>query len=413
MRPLPWVRNGSGTLTRHNAAMNRVRIRAVWLLTGLVTIGAGYQIVIALDEARGMAGVLSRVGWGLVPVAFAVTAAMIVGKQPRNPLGWLLLVPAMGNVLDLVVSRYFDSWATPPLTVGPVAFAALAYSNLSWLLLIFPVFHLLLVFPTGRLLSRRWRWVASVEVAMISVLIGLVLVIDRIGPIDGDWVVANPIGFVPAEASEGGLFLIFWASGLVFLTLAGVTSMVLRFRRADSVERHQIKWLLYASAVFGVIYIVSGATGDNADAVDDLILPVALIGIPVAVAIAVLRYRLFEIDRVVSRTVGYALVVGVLGVVYAAGAIWLPSLVSGDSPVFVALATLVAATLFNPVRRRVLHAVDRRFYRARYDSEQVVDSFKDRLRDHTDLDRLAADWLAVVSETMQPAAVGVWVRHQS
>lgn len=409
-----WIRNGSGTMTRQTAPMNRVRIRLVWLLTLLVAVGAVYQIVTFDGPGSGLTGVVSQVAWGLVPVAFAITATLIISRQPRNPLGWLLLVPAVGNLLGFLVAGYFESLTTPPPTLGPLAFAAIAYSNVSWLLLIYPVFHLLLVFPTGRLLSRRWRWAAWVEVTMISVLLILVLIIDQMGPLDGDWVVANPIGFLPAETTEGGLFLGFWGFGLVLLTVAGVTSMVMRYRRADRVERHQIKWLLYASAIFGVVYILAAAIGDGASGgVEDVLLPAALIGIPVAVAIAVLRYRLFEIDRVVSRTVGYAIVVGVLGVVYTTGAIWLPSLVSGDSPIFVALATLIAAALFNPLRRRVLHAVDRRFYRARYDSEHVVDSFKDRLRDHTDLDRLAGDWIAVVSETMQPSSIGVWVRHES
>jgi uncharacterized membrane protein YdcZ (DUF606 family) len=188
--------------------------------------------------------------------------------------------------------------------------------------------------------------------------------------------------------------------------------MVLRFRRSGTVERHQIKWLLFAVGLFGVIYIYSAIfTSFTEGGVNDILLTTSLIGIPVAIAIAVLRYRLFDIDRVVSRTVGYAIVVGVLGLVYAAGAIWLPSLLSGDSPIFVALATLAAAALFNPVRRNVLNAVDRRFYRARYDAEKVVDSFKAQLRDQTDLELLAQDWVTVVSETMHPAMVGVWVRE--
>lgn len=396
--------------------MNRLKATLVVLLTALVTAGAVYVLVVALADGTPFSQITSQAVWGLVPVAFAITAAVIIVKQPENPVGWVLLIPAVGNFLDLVVSvGYLDSWATPPQRLGPLALAAIAYSNLSWLSLIFPVFHLLLVFPTGQLVSRRWRWATSLEAAMISILLILISFTDRVGPLDQEWTVdnPNPLAFIPVSATEGGPFLVFWAAGLVALTAAGVAAMVVRFRRAGVVERHQVKWLLFASSVFGAVYIAAAALTDfESGALQDVLLPATLIGIPVSIAIAVLRYRLFEIDRVVSRTVGYAIVVGILGVVYAAGAIWLPSLVSGDSPIYVALATLIAATLFNPVRRRVLHAVDRRFYRARYDSEQVVDSFKDRLRNHTDLDKLAADWIAVVSETMQPSSVAVWVRQQ-
>lgn len=408
------------------STMTQLKTRVLWLLTALVAAGAGYQIVFAIEPGIGLLPATSRVAWSLVPVAYAVTATLIVSKQPRNPVGWVLLIPAVGSFLDLLTTVYFDSWATPPESIGPLALIAMAYSNLSWLLLIFPVFHLLLVFPTGRLVSNRWRWAPAIEIAMISILTIIVFITDRIGPWERGWVVVNavgfgtlqtdlpnPIGFMPVAATEGGPFLLFWGVGLVMLTVAGVASMVTRYRRAGSVERHQVKWLLFASAIFGAVYIVASATTDFEDGgVQDVLLPLALIGIPVSVTIAVLRYRLFDIDRVVSRTVGYTIVVGVLGVIYAAGAIWLPSLVSGDSPIFIAMATLVAAGLFNPVRRGVLRAVDRRFYRAKYDAEKVVDSFKAQLRDQTDLDLLAQDWVTVVAETMQPATVGVWVKQR-
>jgi hypothetical protein len=270
-----------------------------------------------------------------------------------------------------------------------------------------------LVFPNGRLIGPRWRLVVALEVLMIAVLGSFIVFGQEIGPFDERWVVDNPIGFLPQVAGFDGVFLPIWSAGLIFLTIAGVTSMVLRFRRSETVERHQIKWLLFAVGLFGVVYIYSAIfTEFTGGGVNDLLLTTSLIGIPVAIAIAVLRYRLFDIDRVVSRTVGYAIVISVLGLVYAAGAVWLPSLLSGDSPIFVALATLVAAALFNPLRRRILRAVDRRFYRAKYDSEQVVDSFKAHLRDQTDLDRLTQDWISVISETMQPAKVGVWVKER-
>ncbi len=132
--------------------------------------------------------------------------------------------------------------------------------------------------------------------------------------------------------------------------------------------------------------------------------------VPLAIAVAVFRYRLFEIDRIISRTVGYVLVIGLLVVVYAAGAAWLPTRLGGESPLFVAGSTLAVAALFNPVRRRLLHWVDRKFYRTRYDAERVVDGFVASLKDRTDLNGLADEWVTAVTETMRPASIGIWVR---
>lgn len=206
--------------------------------------------------------------------------------------------------------------------------------------------------------------------------------------------------------------------GWALILLVGLISQVLRYRQASThVERQQTKWVM---APFGVTMVVligllvaSVAVPNAPDRVTGWIIFAAIplnFLIPISVAIAVLRYRLYDIDRILSRTVGYTLTVAILALAYTVGAIWLPSQFAGDSPLFVAGSTLAVAGMFNPIRRRALRWVDRRFYRSRFDFENVVERFSTRLKDPTDPEGLIGDWIAVVVETMRPASIGAWIR---
>jgi hypothetical protein len=200
--------------------------------------------------------------------------------------------------------------------------------------------------------------------------------------------------------------------GLLVGAVAAIVSFVVRWHRSTGVERLQLRWLVPAFLVF-VVGTLAEFGGGQDSLFADVVFPLGLVLVPFAIAVAILRYRLYEIDRIISRTVGYVLVVGVLGAVLVLGTVWLPSLVLAGDEVpswFVAGSTLAVAALFNPVRRRVLSWVDRRFYRSRYDAERVAEGFAARLRDEVDVHRLTNDWASVVTETMQPASVSVWVR---
>jgi hypothetical protein len=289
--------------------------------------------------------------------------------------------------------------------------ALLVFENFSWVLLIFPLFHLMLIFPDGKLLSPRWRYFVVLESLMVAVMLLFSAFSVRIGPMEGaGWTVANPIGFLPMDVFEQSGIGTFWAVGLVTLTLFGVLALVLRFRRAETTERLQIKWMTFAVAFFGLVYPVVVWLSDEALEIGDLFLALSINLLAVAIAFGVLKYRLFDIDRFISRTVGYSLVVGLLAGVYAVGAIWLPSRLAGESPLFVAGSTLAVAALFNPVRRGVLRWVDRRFYRSPYDTDRLAEDFGVRLRDQTDVVRLTDDWMAVVTGALSPSSIGVWVR---
>jgi hypothetical protein len=194
--------------------------------------------------------------------------------------------------------------------------------------------------------------------------------------------------------------------------VASVAAFVVRFRTGSFEERHQLKWPLGAVALFGVVY---GATAIGSSfttgGLADLVFGLSLAGLPVAVAIAVLRYRLYEIDRIISRTVSYAAVVAFLALLFFGVVTALSSLLQAESDLAIAGSTLAVAALFNPVRRRVQVWVDRRFNRSRYDTQRVMDRFAGSLQDRVDSEGLVEGWVDVVSETMQPASVAVWVRE--
>jgi hypothetical protein len=192
--------------------------------------------------------------------------------------------------------------------------------------------------------------------------------------------------------------------------VASVAAVVIRFRRGDSVEREQLKWPLWAVLFFGTVYGVVAVGADPGGAFE-IAFGLALAAIPVSIAIAVLKYRLYEIDRIISRTVSYLVVAALLGGVYVGSVALVTILLPAESALAVAISTLAVAALFNPVRRRVQAGIDRRFNRARYDTQQVMDRFATTLRDRLDVTELSLGWREVVTETMEPSAVSVWIRE--
>jgi hypothetical protein len=187
-------------------------------------------------------------------------------------------------------------------------------------------------------------------------------------------------------------------------------SVVARFRQAGLVERQQIKWLLAATSILAVAYLAGAISDDSSEAVWWAV-SLGVAAIPISILFAVLRYRLYDIDRILSRTVSYVIVIGLLGAVYALGLTALTSVLDAESPLAVAASTLAVAALFNPLRRRVQAGVDRRFNRSRYDAQQVMDQFSGSLRQDVDPDTVVEGWVGVVSDTMHPTSISVWVRN--
>jgi hypothetical protein len=353
---------GMALLPLHLRAGAPVWAVAVVLVGNVVTFGISVFVGVRRPDVRiGQLFALATAGWAIGPFLFADIAEFVpVGLQR-------------------------------PLVVGGAALTPAAFVAVGWVIALF---------PDGRHPNRHWRWLSAylilfvVGFTPVSVWYAATVDLDSVGPL-----------------SESFSELMFGAS--IPALLAALLSVGVRFRSGDRTTRAQIGWLLYAVAIYLLFLLVSGPPSS-----ENLMVGVArdqifYVPIPVAIAIAILRYRLYEIDRVVSRTVSYALVVAVLGLVYAGLVVTLRGLlpVSGDLPV--AVSTLVVAFLFLPVVRRVQRVVDRRFFRSRYDAGQVVARFANDLRGSLDMTEVTGRVGAVVEEVLGPESVTVWVASES
>jgi len=267
----------------------------------------------------------------------------------------------------------------------------------------------LLLTPTGKLPSRRWRWWARAMVAVPVVLLVVVTLVP--GPVDPyDQVAGSPFDF----HGLGGVLLVVNQLALAFTTLVVVVSagsLVVRFRRAGGVERQQLRWVALAAALMmlAAVVVLAGLALDATDVVTWAI-SVWVAGLPLAIGAAVLRYRLYDLDRIISRTLAYGLLTVLLGGGYAGVVLGLGQLLGRSSSLVVAGATLAVAAAFQPARRRIQQVVDRRFNRRRYDAAQTIQAFSARLRQQVDLDTLTGELLAVVDQTMQPTQASLWLR---
>jgi hypothetical protein len=346
-------------------------------------------------------------------VVFSVLAALIIARQPRNRVGWLLLLPALSAAIPIEANL-----ATPPAALTPGLWLLLWYDDWSWIPVIFAIFLIPLHFPTGRPPSPRWNWVNQLALGMWLFFILSTAFLDRIGPLNYDWTIRNPIGFIPLESVESS-FLIVWGIGLVTISSASVASLVVRYRRAQAGERQQIKWLLYAGILFVIVYPVTYVLSDSeatgfARGWVDIIFLLSILAIGGAIAIAILRYRLFDIDVLIRRTLVYGALTALLALVYFGGVTLVQILLSAvsrqQSAIAIVISTLAIAALFNPLRRWIQDIIDRRFYRKKYDAEIIMQAFATAARDEVDMDKLASSLLGAVTETMQPERASLWMK---
>ena len=346
---------------------------------------------------------------GVALVSAATVGAVLASRRPQHPVGWLLLAQSVSLFATGAAAQYL-AWGLlapggPPPATRLVALYYPAGAGGGLILLGF----VLLLTPTGRLPSPRWRWWARAMVVVPVVL--LVVVTLAPGPVDpSDLVGGSPFDF----RGLGGVLLGVNRLALAFTTVALVAcagSLVMRFRRAGGVERQQLRWVALAAAliVLAAVVVLAGLALAATEVVTWAI-TAWLAGLPLAIGAAVLRYRLYDLDRIVSRTVAYALLTVLLGLGYAAVVLGLGRLLPRDSSLVVAAATLAVAVVFQPARRRIQRAVDRRFNRRRYDAARTVEAFAARLREQVDLDALTAELLAVVDQTMQPTQASLWLR---
>ncbi len=390
-----------------------------WLFFGLITVVNIAAIVSFFSNSPdGETPPLFMILFPFIPVLFVFVGALIISRQPRNVIGLVMMLPgiAMTFVIDAYLEPYLNGQLLLPVAPSPLFLIILWFSNWNWLLLVFPVMFIMLLFPTGRPLTPRWRWLTYLGIGIMVFFITVISFAEEIAPGSDStlWQVPNPIGFLKTEWIEAavGPFLILFPIWIILCAI----SLFVRFRRAKSVERAQIKWLFYAGAIFVVFYLPSylGDTFRQVDNLFNLLLPIGLATFPIAIAIAILRYNLYDIDIIIRKTLQYALLTGLLALVYFGSVVLLQTLVenlSGEqSPIVIVLSTLAIAALFNPLRLRVQDFIDRRFYRKKYNAEQALARFAEVARDEVDMEKLTIGLLGVVEETMQPEKVTLWLK---
>ena len=351
-------------------------------------------------------------------LAFATVGALVVSRRPGNLIGWIYCVVGLSNLTYAFTLNYaVFALVTRPgsLPGGGVAawFATGWIATLGWGLM---ATFVPLLFPTGRLPSSRWRPVAW----LAAVLLALELIVLAVTPGSVAPSIANPLGI---EGATGVLGLLggLGMPLLMGLMVASVTSLVLRFRRSEGEERQQIKWFAYSVGLLA-ISILLGVLPSlvSVPEIGSYANPLQFLGvtsIPVATGIAILRYRLYDIDLVINRTLVYGALTAALVMVYVGSVVLLQSVFRAstgqESQLAVVASTLVIAALFQPLRRRVQGFIDRRFYRRRYDAARTLEAFGTRLRDEVDLGTLTDDLVGVVRETVQPTHASLWRRNSA
>jgi hypothetical protein len=392
-------------LSRQADVKARTAARLAWSLSAGCVVGAGgYVMLQALNGTANLGSAPLLAG-----LAFAVVGGLVASRQPRNPVGWLLVAVALCITVQLVGESYARyALITAPGSLPGGLYAVWTQWVLFGVVAILAIF-LPLYFPTGRLLSPRWRWVVWVGIAYLSSAV----VSNALKPGPQVWLVGyppapNPVLYLP-EAKP--LLDVIGLAGLCLLPgIAGaIAALVVRFRRSRGIERQQLKWFTYAAALAPLPFLVYEVNHGLSDLLRALILPL----VPISVGIAILRYRLYEIDRIINRTLVYGLLTAILGLGYVAGSLLFILVVgagTGPPSWLVAAATLAAAAVIRPARRRIQTAVDRRFNRRKYNTAKTIQAFSTRLRDQIDLDTLSTELLAVVDQTMEPTRVSLWLR---
>ena len=353
----------------------------------------------------------------VIPITCSTVGVIIASRHPHHPIGWLFCAVGLLAGVNHFCAEYaiFALLSQPDSLAGGRAAAWVA----SWCgmpanaLLVFVG----LLFPDGRLPSRRWLPFAWLNV--VVAVVGTVAVAFLAGPIPTLAPIENPLGLEGAKTLLGPVATVAGALERGILGLVAVASLFLRLRRARGGEREQIKWLAYAASVVVIGAILTYVIPEATDAqlvgqVGLVLLAVGFVGIPIAIGIAILRYRLYDINLLINRTLVYGFLTAILVAHYVGSIIWLQiafvELTGQRSTLAVVASTLVIAALFRPWQRWVQAFVDRRFYRRKYDARKTLEAFSAKLRNETNLDALSDDLVGVVRETMQPAHVSLWLR---
>ena len=391
-------------------------VPALGILGALCLVGSTWLTVISGGPAEGVGELAVLV---LALYAYLVVGLVLLRKTPSNPLAWALTTVGVFTSVGSLAGEYAEySFGTEGVTPLPGATFAAWINAWWWFPTIAIVFLFVpLLFPNGQSLSPRWRWLTWLSVALLAVM---VLTAPLNPVLSGDtYEVANPIGVAAiGDIEESALGDAIFFTLLACVLLAFVT-LILRFRRSRGVERQQMKWFVFGAGAAVAMMMseeVLKAIGLGRFVPEsNIAFGLAVATLPVTIGVAVLKYRLYEIDRVISRTLSYAVLTAVLIGLYLAAVTGLTAVsatVANESPVAVAAATLLAAAAFGPARSRIQAVVDRRFNRAQYDAAKTVDEFRSGLRDELDLSAIAGNVKTAVGRTVEPSQVLVWLRTE-
>jgi hypothetical protein len=391
--------------------------RLAWALSlataGLAAATVAFAVVdngtrLPADEG-GDSSAAGEAMFAVMIVTFGALGALLASRRPRNGVGWLLCLASLAlGVNGIARGWYIHTYYGAPGS-RPVPEELLWVGNWVWALGFNPLITaLLLLFPDGRLPSRRW-WPAAalVGAALTALVVGYAF---EPGRMDDYPRVRNPLA-APGVAGEAAAFLqVFGYPLFAAAALASAAALISRFRRSRGDERQQLKWIAAAAALAVTAYFVNVALDQALGVNSAFFLPIVLLAIPAAATVAILRYRLYDLGRIVNRTLVYVALTITLGGCYL-GLVLLVGLAAGESDVAIAASTLAVAALFRPARGRIQAIVDRRFYRRRYDAARTLETFGVRLREELDLEALGEHLRDAVDESVQPAHVSLWLRR--
>ena len=380
-------------------------VRATVAVGGLLAVIGSAALIAVTDVGSWWSA--GRPFVALFTVFFAVFGWLVISRQPRNPVVWTMALSAFfgGIFVAGAAGAVLFVINDPSLALGEVVVPAelprlsawiLVFADPAGFLAVFWLFFGLLLFPDGKLLSSSWRWAAVLSAA--GILLATVTSAWSYRPTNVAVANEHPLITAGLLAATVGVILV-------------MAALVVRFKRSSGATRQQFKWIMWGASIFVAAIVASLIFRDTQyeDLIDGPVMVGAVIFLG-SYSIAVGRYRLFDIDLVIRRTVVYGVLVSFLAALYIAAVITLRALLPGGSDLAVAASTLAVAGLFNPLRKRIQRSVDRRFYRSRYDAQQIVEAFTSRMRNQTDIDRLTADVLQTVNQAVQPSSASIWIR---
>jgi multisubunit Na+/H+ antiporter MnhB subunit len=388
-----------------------------WLASFVCVVSVGCAVLglVFLYLNGNFASILEEEGVDAVAAAaFPTVGATIAARRPGNPIGWIFCLTGLSLGVAIFASGYAEYALVTQPDALPAGILAAWLGTWTWLpgIVLGPTF-LLLLFPHGRLPSRRWRPVPWFSVGATALGVGVLMVLPW-SSLDISLPAENPFEIADAQTIEFAAFAVGIGAGMVSMALS-VLALILRFRRSRGVERQQLKWFVYAGTLTVVLLFLPlfPAFGVVGSFLQVLAAPL----LPAAAGVAILRHRLYDIDVLVNRTLVYGALTATLALVYLGGVATTQTvfrfLTEQDQQpqLAVVASTLLIAALFNPLRRRIQSFIDRRFYRSKYDARKTLEDFSTRLREETDLDGLTAELLEVTRQTMQPARVSLWLRR--